>query len=282
MLSNPGTVSFILYGTFILIAIIGLFLAIYAIRKGTIPPEKLEKIVDLSKYTIVSIAIATIALIITDLFKERQQDVKELEYFDKYVQDVKKVDGIWERFQLAKYLSIVAPSGDLKKSWKEYHDTLRIEYEEYLRLKKEMEKLDTISNPTQEQINKKEKINEVLEQKEAPLVSSYNIVKPRVYIQISEESQRQIAKTLQATLLNENFIAPGVENVGRKGNMYIPSQTEVRYYREDELPDAQRLISIIKSQNTGLPINEVPQKVPGTGRGTRPGHYEIWFSKANK
>lgn len=280
MLSNTGTVSFILYGIFIVIAILGLFIAIYSIKMGNIPIEKLEKIIDLSKYTIVSVAIATVALIITDLFKEREQDVKELEYFDKYVQDVKKVDGVQERFQLSKYLSIVAPSGEMKKSWKEYYDTLKVEYQEYLRLKKEKEKLDTIENPTEDQINKKEKINEQIEQKDAPLVSSYNNLKPRVYIQISGEIQRQIANSLQATLLNENFLAPGVENMGRKGNVYIPAQTEVRYYREEELPDAARLISIIKSQNIGLPLNEVPQKVPGSGRGTRPGHFEIWFSKS--
>jgi hypothetical protein len=219
-------------------------------------------------------------LIITDLFKEREQDVKELEYFDKYVQDVKKVDGIQERFQLTKYLSIVAPSGELKRSWKEYHDTLKVEYLEYLRLKKEKEKLDTIINPTEEQIDKKEKIKEAIQQKEAPLVSSANYdIQPRVYIQISDESQRSIGKSLQGALVNSNFLAPGVENVGRKGNTYIPPQTEVRYYREEELPDAQRLISIIKGLNIGLPLNENPQKISGTGRGTRPGHFEVWFAR---
>lgn len=283
MLSDTGTVSFILYGVFIAIAVIGLVAAVYSILKSSIPIEKLDKVIDLFKYTIVSIAITTTTLIVTDLFKEREQDVKELEYFDKYVQDVKKVDGIQERFQLSKYLSIVAPSGELKKSWKAYHDTLNIEYQEYLRLRKEREKLDTIKVPTAEQLNKKERINEQIEQKESPLVSSpYNNLKPRVYIQISDESQREMAKTLQSFLLNQNFLAPGVENVGRKGTFYIPSQTEVRYYREEELPDALRLISIIKNQNAELPINEIPQKIPGNGRGTRPGHFEIWFSKPSK
>lgn len=279
MLSDTGTVSFVLYGIFILVAIGGLVIAIHAIRKGNIPSEKLEKIIDLSKYTVVSVAIATVALIITDLFKEREQDVKELEYFDKYVDDVKKVDGIQERFLLSKYLSIVAPSGELKNSWKEYHETLMPEYHEYLRLKKEKEELDKKDTLTQTEINRKEQIDEQIQQKETPLVSSYGNFKPRVYIQISDESQREIAKSLQSTLLNEHFLAPGIENVGRKGNIYIPPQTEVRYYREEELPDALRLISMLKNQNTGLLINEVPQKVPGSGRGTRPGHFEIWFSK---
>jgi len=278
MLANTGTISFVLYGIFIAVAIIGLIVAIYFIRKDKIPPEKLEKIIEVSKYTVVTVCIATVTLIIGDLFKEREQDVKELEYFDKYVQDVKKVDGVQERFQLSKYLSIVAPSGELKRSWREYYDTLKIEYQEYVRLKKEKEKLDTVENPTDEQIIKKQELNEKIEQKEAPLVSAYGNLSPRVYIQISDESQRAIAKSLQSILLNENFLAPGIENIAKKGR--VPASTEVRYYREEELQDALRLISIIKSQNLGLQINDVPQKVPGSGRGTRPGHFEIWFSKS--
>ncbi len=278
MLTNTGTISFILYGIFILIAILGLFFAIYAIKKGDIPLDKLDKMIDLSKYTIVSVAIATVTLIISNLFREREQDVKELEYFDKYVQDVKKVDGIQERFQLSKYLSIVAPSGDLKKSWKDYHDTLKIEYQEYIKLKKEKEKLDTIKNPTEKQINEKEKITNQIDLKESPLVSSYNNLKPRVYIQISDGKQMEIAKDIQSALLSENFLV-ATPNISAN-RLDFPSKIEVRYYREEELTDALRLISIIKSQYSKLPINEVPQKVPGNGRGTRPGHFEIWFSKS--
>ena len=280
MLTETGTVSFILCSVFILIAMLGLFIAIYSIKRGNIPAEKLDKIIELSKYTIVSVAITTIALIVTNLFKEREQDVKELEYFDQYVQDVKKVDGIQERLQLSKYLAIVSPSGALKTSWSAYYDSVKLEYQEYLRLKREREKLDSVKNPTDEQINKKANINEQIEQKEAPLVaSSSTILKPRVYLQISDESQRPLAQSLQSTLSYEGFQAPGVENTGRKSNVHMPSKTEVRYYREEELSDALRLVSILKSQPLGSPINEVPLKIPGNGRGTRPGHFEIWFAK---
>ena len=280
MLSDTGTIAFILYGVFILMAIAGLIVAISLIKKGNIPVEKLEKIIDLSKYTIVSIAIATVSFIIADLFKEREQDVKELEYFDKYVDDVKKVDGIQERFLLSRYLSIVAPSGELKKSWREYHEILMPEYQEYLRLKKEKEELDKKDTLTLNDLNRKEQLDEQIQLKEAPLVASTVNIKPRVYLQISDEGQRQLARSLQSTLLNEGFLAPGVENVGRKGNIFIPSQMEVRYYREEELPDALRLVAMIKNQNIGLPVNENPQKIPGNGRGTRPGHFEIWFSRS--
>lgn len=257
-----------------------MIIAFYFIMKGTIDPGKLDKMIDLFKYAIVSVAIATVTLIVSDLFKEREQDVKELEYFGKYADDIKKVDGIQERFELSKYLSIVAPGGMLKNSWKDYHDTLKIEYEEYLTLKKERQQLDTVSNPTEEQIIQKEQINQKIEQKETPLVALKTSLSPRVYIQIAEEGQRQIAGTLQSMLRNDNFVVPDIENVGRKTNIRIPATTEVRYYRDEELPEALRLISILKNLSSDLRVNETPRKIPGTGRGTRPGHYEIWFSKS--
>lgn len=171
MLSNTGTISFVIYGIFIAVTITAMFFAFYFIRKGTIEADKLDKMIDLFKYTIVSVAIATVTLVVSDLFKERDQDVKELEYFDKYVEDVKKADGILERFQLSKYLSIVAPSGALKESWRQYYDTVKAEYSEYLRLKKEEKRLDTIQNPTLNQEAEKEQIKSEIARKDAPLVS---------------------------------------------------------------------------------------------------------------
>jgi hypothetical protein len=150
MLANTGTVSFILYGVFILIAIAAMVVAFWIINKGSIESAKLDKMIELFKYVVVSTAIATVSLIVTDLFKEREQDVKELEYFDKYVADVKNIDGIQQRLQLAKYLSIVAPSGEMKKSWKEYYDTVKSEYAEYVKLKTEHAR-DSVATKTPEQ-----------------------------------------------------------------------------------------------------------------------------------
>jgi hypothetical protein len=171
MLNNTGTISFILYGIFISIAVVAMLFAFYFIKKDTIEASKLDKMIELFKYTIVTTAIATVTLIVTDLFKERDQDVKELNYFDKYVNDVKKVDGVEERIRLTKYLSIVAPSGPMKKSWKCYYDTIAVEYKDYLKLKKIKEVNDTIKNPTQKQLNKINEVDEKIFQYEKPLAS---------------------------------------------------------------------------------------------------------------
>jgi hypothetical protein len=171
MLANTGTVSFVIYGIFILITVASMVISFILIKKGTLETEKLDKMIELFKYAVVSVAIATTTLVISDLFKEREQDVKELEYFDKYAQDMKKVDGIQERYQLSKYLAIVAPNGEMKKSWSEYHDTIRTEYKKYLELKKEEIKLSAIPSPTSAQIVKQEEISSKIMLQESPLVS---------------------------------------------------------------------------------------------------------------
>ncbi len=171
MLSNTGTVSFLLYGVFIFITIAAMLFAFYQIKKGTLETSKLDKMIELFKYVIVSTAIATVTLIVADLFKEREQDIKELEYFDKYVEDVKKVDGVQERLRLSKYLSIVAPSGEIKKSWKNYYETVEIEYEDYLKLKSEQRKMEEIRNPTENQLIKAEQTQEKINMYERPLAS---------------------------------------------------------------------------------------------------------------
>lgn len=171
LLANTGTVSFILYAVFIGITIVAMIVAFRMILKGTVPDDKMNKLIDLFKYSIVTVAIATVTLIISDLFKEREQVVKELEYFDKYAQDVKNVDGIKQRLQLSKYLSIVAPSGQMHDAWQRYWDSTKVEYDQYLKEKVEIKKLDTIAKPTPTQLLRKEQLTDAVKQKESPLAS---------------------------------------------------------------------------------------------------------------
>jgi hypothetical protein len=171
ILANTGTVSFVLYGIFIVITITGMIVAFRMIIKGTVTDPKLDKLIELFKYSIVTVAIATVTLIISDLFKEREQDVKELEYFDKYVQDVKNVDGIKQRLQLSKYLSIVAPSGQMHDAWQRYWDSTKVEYQEYTKQMAEKQKLDTVAKPTAKQLLRKEQLVAAIAQKESPLAT---------------------------------------------------------------------------------------------------------------
>lgn len=131
--ADTGNVSFALYGFFIVITVIAMVFGMRQIANGRIPADRLEKMIDLFKYAIVSTAIATTTLIVSNLFKEREQDVKELEYFDKYANDVKSANNVLARLQLSKYFSIVAPEGEMKSAWRSYYDTVKSEYAEYIR-----------------------------------------------------------------------------------------------------------------------------------------------------
>ncbi len=172
--------------------------------------------IDLFKYTIISTSLATVTLVISDLFKERDQDIKELEYFHTYVNDVKKADGIYERWQLSKYLSIVSPSGELKQSWKEYFSIVDKEYKEYLSLKNVQLRNDTIKNPNEKQLFSIEKNEEKINKLEKPIQSSYNLENDEWIIIVSadknlEEAEYELKKTLA---INSNA------KIVNKGNLY--------------------------------------------------------------
>ena len=99
----------------------------------------------------------------------------------------------------------------------------------------------------------------------------------RVYVHISNDRQKQLAKQLEVRLRAENFITPGIENVAGKAS--IPNEAEVRYYRTEEKEEAIKIVAILKTIGAGFKVKDTPQRIPGTGRGTRPRHYEIWFPK---
>lgn len=123
-LLNIGIISNILNISLIVIGFIGLLYYSKKIMKANNDEiAKIEKVVDLFKYTLMSVAAVTIVSIVTNLFKEREQQIKELEYFDRYVGKVIQ-ENPRERYEIAKYLSIVAPSGDFQKAWLNYFNTI--------------------------------------------------------------------------------------------------------------------------------------------------------------
>ncbi len=125
-MESTGTLSLVFYLTFIAITLIALAAAFYQVIKGKLPKEKLDILVELFKYGVVTMAITTVGTIISDQFKERDQDIKELDYFHKYVEHAIKLNG-HERLQLSKFLATVAPKGPMRDAWKNYYDTVRVE-----------------------------------------------------------------------------------------------------------------------------------------------------------
>lgn len=98
---------------------------------------------------------------------------------------------------------------------------------------------------------------------------------PRVYIQIANEAQRNMAQALQAQLRGDNFIVPGIENIAGKAN--APQNAEVRYYSKDERPEALKVIAALKMLPQVGQVREEPLLI--SAKGVRARHYEVWFAK---
>lgn len=170
MFSNTGNVSFWLYLFFVFIGLLSLIILYRLIKKAEIAPENLDKFIDYFKWVIVTLAISTVTLVVSDLFKERDQDIKELEYFDRYVNDVKNEKEPLVRLQLVKYLSIVSPRGEMKKSWTNYYIEIKKEYDDYVKI--ENVKIDTSKSYTKAQIKEIEENQKKKELFETPLSST--------------------------------------------------------------------------------------------------------------
>ena len=103
----------------------------HLISKKLVEDVRLDKMIDLGKWFIVSVGMVTIAAIITDSFKEREQDMKEIEVFDKYISTITQVEGIEERWLLCEYFAAVSPEGQLKTSWVNYQKILKYNRDVY-------------------------------------------------------------------------------------------------------------------------------------------------------
>ena len=68
-------------------------------------------------------------------------------------------------------------------------------------------------------------------------VATVQHISPRVYLHIANEAQREKAKAIQAVLIANKYISPGVQNVSGQG--YIPDTLEVRYFDLDSKSKAK-------------------------------------------
>jgi hypothetical protein len=69
-------------------------------------------------------------------------------------------------------------------------------------------------------------------------------ISPRVYLHIANEAQREKAKAIQAVLIANKYISPGVQNVSGQG--YIQDTLEVRYFDPDSKSKAQGILAMIR------------------------------------
>lgn len=169
MFTNTGSLSFYLGIGFIVLALSGILIA-YKLIKGNMETARVEKIIELGKWFVASVALVVGATIISDGFKEREQDIKEFAVFDKYVSTIMEADGVEKRLQLAEYFSIVSPNGELRNSWERYLEVVKVRREEYRKNKEELEALAKIAQPTEEQKKTISNLEAKTQKYEEPLI----------------------------------------------------------------------------------------------------------------
>lgn len=102
-----------------------MFYIFYLIKNNSLEPEKIDKISELFKYTIVTIGIGTVAFIVIDTFKERDYDKDEMLVFNQYLPYITDTTAtIEKKISFCKFFSSVTPKGDLKKGWISYTEFL--------------------------------------------------------------------------------------------------------------------------------------------------------------
>jgi len=127
-LNNTGNVSLFLYLLFVGIAIIGMIFIYYLIFKNKVEMDRIDKIIDVFKSVIVTTAVGTVTLIITDLFKERKQQLDEMSAFKDYLPYVTdNKTSLNDKKFLCDYMVSVAPEGKLKESWVQWRAKLNVQ-----------------------------------------------------------------------------------------------------------------------------------------------------------
>lgn len=277
MSSDTGNLSLWLGIFFVLMSISGIFAIYFIIKNKSIENANIDKIIELGKWFIASVAITLSASIVNDGFREREQDIKEIQVFDKYTNIVLEADGLEKRKLLCEYFASVSPEGPIKKSWEKYKVVvdghiaeLREAEKKALAIAKKAE--EGTASPSE--IEEKARLVEKASALNQSLVTKPTQVelKPRVYFHIRDEAQRTQAKRIADEIESRGgVVVPGVQRVEAG-----PAATELRYFRSEEEQEAKQISSTLST--LGLKVE--PKYVQGfeASNRIRPRHYELWIS----
>ena len=166
--------------------------------------EKFKLIMEYVKWFVVSVVLVVIALIIDSGFKSRDQGLKEMTQYDKYIDVLVYNDNVGAKVKLAEFLSIITTSKDLRDRWGVYLEKVRAEYDEYQKLndstEAQIEKLNQKNSPTEKEIKTIEKLEDKKSEIESQLKKEIQL--PPKFIErnlipklkITEPTDEQVTK----------------------------------------------------------------------------------------
>jgi hypothetical protein len=124
MNTTPANLSAILGFVFIGIAILGLIGFLVAINRKNIDPAKLDKVIDIWKWTLGVFIIGVSTSIISDSFKQREADKNDMAAFGQYANIAIDTGTVDKKWRLCEFFIAVAPAGRLRDAWTRYEQTL--------------------------------------------------------------------------------------------------------------------------------------------------------------
>ena len=139
-------VDFLLFISLIYVILPILFLlglGLYLTAGKSVTPSGYDKIIEISKWYIVSVALVFSGNLVKDGFTERETGIKEMQVYDKYVDLILEADNIEKRWKLAEYFATVTPTDRLRERWVEYQGKLQGDYDEYKQILAEERRLET-------------------------------------------------------------------------------------------------------------------------------------------
>jgi hypothetical protein len=98
---------------------------------------------------------------------------------------------------------------------------------------------------------------------------------PIIFLQITDEKTRDIAKKLEALLEEKDYTVPGIERVSRG-----PKARELRYFRKSDEQEAASIVSMLNNSGWAT-VNLKYVRGYENAKVIRPRQYEFWFEDSH-
>lgn len=175
--------------------------------RSSISAEGFNKIGEILKWYIVSVAIVLATQMVQSSFTERETGIKEMQVYEKYADNILKADNIEERWKLAEYFSSVTPTDRLRNRWIAYKQEISSDYNTYVELKKKEDKYSTKDSLTHQEAQDLNQIQNRIATFDKPLVNTVTSKGNWVVVFTGDTNLPQ-AKTELNNLVRANITNP--------------------------------------------------------------------------
>lgn len=210
---NAGNLSLLLGITFIVVAFIGLILFLFYFFSKSYDPVRSDKIVDIWKWTLGTFLVGIFASVISDGFKQREEDKNVMTAFNQYITIVVDTGTFDKKWQLCEFFVAVSPEGEMRNAWLRYEQKLKAGKDQLATLNHQEAEIVNNPNPTPTQIN----ALTLIQNKKQDILSTFNAVETGGYLIVAGgDKNLDDAKTKlkKAKTINNNVA------LFKKGNMY--------------------------------------------------------------